>query len=889
MLMPSNLLWLNKRYQLMNITTFAQKLIILLGATLTTSWLCSGLLPAQAEGSKELTSSGGRRAYLTYTTAGNYFGVLERTTIYVYADTGEKINLGSSAHGLNNGQIQYTKPDGSIGTCDTSSTNGRIVDRTQELNGPFPNTGGYTPCTISVANGESGIWKIDFVSPNPGLYAVSGVNFPGAPPPIGATANWSPQTAADWFVTAWDVTVTSGNFAKSGRAYTNYFASNIGDYLADSFSGVFYVITRDGYHYRIDANGLDPFRFIFFSDNRGVYNTTTNKPSYRSFDLNLPSGFAIRDPNALETSDSYINKLFFNPIDPALPSSSALAGSVSTWLNPSLAPPPPPTILSLIGSEGTPNQIGQSIGGYFNFHNPDSINRPYQINLDLNANNIFGDGNDRVLQGTASPGNNVILWDGKDGNGVVMKSQIITFKAIIAILGGEVHFPLLDAEGNSNGLIIQRLNGPTNGSFATPSFNTDRIYYNDAQVLGNGGAGGSSAIPPVPANASSGVNSAAGAHRWGTDNAAGFGNAAILDTWTYAPEFSTTILNIVVKSADLQISKNLLGSLTKGQTTTYTIDVTNANTPAIGSISNVVGATVQDILLPIFTNPQVVSCQVISGTGDCGTYGFTGNTFNAKVNLDSGAKLRFEIQATLSSAATGTITNSVTVNRPNDIGDPVDQDGQGGTTNLSETATVSNSIAATSGNAQVVLVKRITAINGNRIENSNDGTKLNSIVHDLANSNDIHPNWPSNNYLIGAINGGKVKSGDTIEYTIYFLNSGKLDARGVRICDLITANQSFQTAAYGVGKDLQAQIGLAPIMDLTANNDLIDRTQFYAPNAAVPNACKLKAANNNGTVDIPITGVAGTGLPDLTVVPGSIFAGTPSNSYGLVRFSTRVP
>lgn len=839
--------------------------------------------PAQAEGSKELTSSGGRRAYLSYLTAGTYGGVLERTTIYVYADTGETINLGSSAHGVNNGRIQYTKPSGSIGTCDTSTNSGQIVDRTQELNGPFPLAGGYTPCTVNVGVGEAGIWTIDFVSPYPDDVYVN-------PVAISAAGNWPPQDFYDWFVTAWDVTVTqgAGKLVQPGRAYTNYLAGNIGAYLADSLSSVFYVVTRDGYHYRVDANGLDPFRFIFFSDNRGVYNTTTGKPTYRSFDLNALSSDTFRDPNAAETPTSYTNKLFFNPIDPALPSLAASAAG-GTWLNPSLAPPPPPTTLSINGVEGTPNQIGQGLGGSFNFTNPDSINRPYQITLDLNANNIFGDGNDRVLQGTANPGTNSIFWDGKDGSNIVIKSQTITFKAVIATLGGEVHFPLIDAEGNSNGLIFKRLNGPTNGSFATPSFNADRIYYNDFQMKGNGGVGGSTAIPPVPTNASAGVNSVAGAHRWGADDAYGFGNAAIIDTWAYAPEFSTTVLNIVVKGADLQITKNLTGSLRKGQTTTYTLDVTNAKNPEVGSTNDVVGAKVQDILLPIFTNPQVVSCQIISGAGNCGIYGFTGNTFNAKADLNSGAKLRFEIQATLSTAAAGTITNSATVNRPKDIGDPVDQDGLGGTTNLSETATVSNSIAATSGNAQVLLVKRITAINGNRTENSNDSTKLDSVVHDLTNANDIHPHWPSSNYLLGAINGGKVKSGDTIEYTIYFLNSGKLDARGVRICDLITAHQSFQTAAYGTNKDLQAQIGLAPVVDLTANNDSIDRTQVYGANTAVPAACKLKAANTNGTVDIPITGLAGSGLPNLAVVPGSIAAGSPSNSYGLVRFTNRVP
>jgi large repetitive protein len=317
-----------------------QRLITLFGATVTTVFLLNGLAPAQAEGSKELIANGGNRAYLTYTTSNLYSGVLERTTIYVYAETGENINLGSSANGFGSGKIQYTKPNSSTSSncLISSATNltGRIVDRSQEVAGPFPLAGGYTPCVVTVGSGESGIWKIDFVSPTPNTLS-------GNPASISAAANWLPQATTNWFVTAWDVTVTKGTIPKIGRAYTNYFAGNISANLDNAFFGIFYVVTYDGYHYKVQANGLDPFRFVFFSDNKGVYTTVDNKPTYRSFaSLPTPPGTAFKDPNTPDGSGRYTNKLFFNEIDSSMPSSVSSGGT--TWLNPSIVTPPPPPL-----------------------------------------------------------------------------------------------------------------------------------------------------------------------------------------------------------------------------------------------------------------------------------------------------------------------------------------------------------------------------------------------------------------------------------------------------------------------------------------------------------------------------------------------------------------
>ncbi len=873
-----------------SISVLRQKLLTLSGATLTTVLLLNGSGSAQAEGSKELTTNGGNRAHMTYSSTALSFGILDRTTIYVYAEAGETINLGSSANNIGIGKIQYTKPDGStVGTCPLSNTTGRIVDRSQEVAGPLPSIGGYTPCTVTVGPSESGIWKIDFVSPTP-----TGT---GVPANISAAANWPAQVVGQNVITAWDVTVTQGTTIKTGRAYTNYFSGYINAFSDNSFFGIFYVVTRDGYRYKVQANGLDPAKFIFFSDNKGVFTTADDKPTYRSFDLPLLAANNFRNPNTPDSSTSYTNKLFFNPIDSSIPSSVNSGGT--TWLNPPIAAPPPPSIISLVGTEGTPNQIGQNLGGIFKFTSSDSTNKPYQIILDLNKNNTFGDGNDRTLVGTATPGVNLVNWDGKDGSGVIFTAQSTTIKAAVAILGGEVHFPLLDAESNKNGFIFTRLNGPISGVVVSPSFNADRIYYNDsAPMKGNGGTTSTNATPPNPANATGGVDSSTGEHKWGNSSGTGFGNSTIIDTWAYAPEFALTTLDIIVKAADLQISKNLVGSLIAGQTTTYRIDVTNANTPAVGSINDVVGATVQDVFPAAFLNPKVVSCQVITGTGNCGTYGFTGNTFNATVDLNSGSTLRFEVQATLSATATGTITNSATVSRTKDIGDPVNQDGLGGTINPSETATATTSVAPTSGNANVLLVKRITAINEIPINTYKDDTLSPKAAEDNnakwptpLNTNSSQGDTTISSFLRGTINAGIVKSGDRIEYTIYFLNSGNLDASGVRICDLITANQAFKTDTYGVGKDIQVQIGTEPtILDLTAANDGTDRAQVYAANASVPTACNLKTANGtNRTVDISLTGAVGTGLPNLTVLPGSSAAGTPNNSYGFVRFTTIAP
>ncbi|MCC5668811.1 hypothetical protein LC653_34405 [Nostoc sp. CHAB 5784] len=191
-------------------------------------------------------------------------------------------------------------------------------------------------------------------------------------------------------------------------------------------------------------------------------------------------------------------------------------------------------------------------------------------------------------------------------------------------------------------------------------------------------------------------------------------------------------------------------------------------------------------------------------------------------------------------------------------------------------------------NPNVLLVKRITAINGDRTKNPNDNTPLNAFVDDTTSTrqaDDNSPNWKSN-YLLGAIDAGLVLPGDEIEYTIYFLNAGSSNANTVRVCDRLSASLDFKGSAYGTSKDVQLQLGTSTVLDLTSASDAGDRTQLISAGSSVPANCYLKAANNNGTLVIDVTG--NTGVPNLTTMPGSTGQASPNDSYGNIRFVTKV-
>lgn len=111
------------------------------------------------------------------------------------------------------------------------------------------------------------------------------------------------------------------------------------------------------------------------------------------------------------------------------------------------------------------------------------------------------------------------------------------------------------------------------------------------------------------------------------------------------------------------------------------------------------------------------------------------------------------------------------------------------------------------------------------------------------------------------------KPGDSVEYTIYFLADGGQDAQNLAICDFIPANTTY------IPGTLQLAIGTGSptsITDSLADSD----GGFYS--TGFPTAC-TGTNNSQGAVVVNVGSVL-----------GATGAGTPTGSYGFIRFQVRV-
>jgi uncharacterized repeat protein (TIGR01451 family) len=207
------------------------------------------------------------------------------------------------------------------------------------------------------------------------------------------------------------------------------------------------------------------------------------------------------------------------------------------------------------------------------------------------------------------------------------------------------------------------------------------------------------------------------------------------------------------------------------------------------------------------------------------------------------------------------------------------------------------------GPAKLLLVKRITAINGVDITTYTDNT---GSLPEAANDNNKYWPLPLNtnsalgatnisSFLRGAVDAGNVKPGDEIEYTIYFLNAGGNNTSSVRICDPIKGKQAY------VNNSMKMLLGGSSTeIALSDNSDGLDRANKYVTGAA-PTGCNESSSTatgaNNGGVTVQLIGSGASNQTDLTVMPGTTGpkttgatdANKPDDSYGWFRFKTKVP
>ena len=220
------------------------------------------------------------------------------------------------------------------------------------------------------------------------------------------------------------------------------------------------------------------------------------------------------------------------------------------------------------------------------------------------------------------------------------------------------------------------------------------------------------------------------------------------------------------------------------------------------------------------------------------------------------------------------------------------------------TNTGSAIVPFTAGNTpELILLKRITKINGLTTGKTLTGAPIDLTTVVAQPDNPATPrnesadasntNWPTTTYPQGAIDAGAIKSGDTIEYTIYFLSGGKAPVTNANFCDWVPKNTTFVPDSYGLGKGIQLAIG--SLLNTFTNVPDTDRGVFYNPGAIPPatypdaNTFKLNCMSPAGTDGAVVVNLVNNTLtsPE-NQLPNATAAGTPGNSYGFVRFVSKV-
>ncbi|MBR4815307.1 MAG: hypothetical protein IKZ67_07580, partial [Paludibacteraceae bacterium] len=410
------------------------------------------------------------------------------------------------------------------------------------------------------------------------------------------------------YINAFDVSVSNvadDAFIK-GRVYANVLnlmmpsAHNNVDFSCQWYT-TFYVLTNTGYLYEVKPNGQNGHFSTFFANNKGVqtdplgwindnsaYTSSLavscygGFASYKSLDCDVSSNNRFRDSKvptydprrpdmALtrivdgeeKTVDDITHKIFFCIPSSDMPAyAKAVYGSSvdSTWLLTNLNAEDAPLIsnLSLVGKESRlPGVLG-----------PEGVDIFFEANAsgDYLIEMVFGPGyTNRIFSGYCEKGENVIDWDGLDGNG--KRVPVVNVSLAGKLKSAEIHFPFFDLESNKNGFSLNQLNAEWT------AVERDTIYWDDSSLNGVGAlASGEDPLQMTTGTSSPG-------HKWLYNSGSNRGDRRVIDTWTFAQGASRGTQNLSAYSRyiDLGILSVVADTTVAhvGEMVSYTLEVVN--------------------------------------------------------------------------------------------------------------------------------------------------------------------------------------------------------------------------------------------------------------------------------------------------------------------------
>lgn len=463
--------------------------------------------------------------------SGYYGGVLRQNIMHTYLKKGETVYFGCNTYdslidinGLTYKDVKSSptgcdivvkNPDGTKTAFDVEKDGvGYIDSRNKTLAGPqikpsdAGDTSKYIPLSFTAQ--VSGIYDFNFRSKDGKVATPSSRGARVTNDDANALAN-----ASTGNLVFWDITIADADYNLiSGRTYSDYLALSTAnaDYL---YQGVYYVVTKDGYIYKVSLHDFQPFGFILFSNNQGITDIGKTPSSiYHSvYDndnncLNLEKEELItfHHPNAPDTDIARTNMIFYEQPNKDL---------IGILFDEPVEPTEIDTV-NFIGAKE--NKTFYTMGGRFEFecHGATSVTLVIDFNVSINdslkelqdkldAGKKLTQKEQRIynsiqlyrkskgsgiveINGATVDGKNVFQWNGLDNTDNHMPIGIFNSKEMNITTepkAGEIHFPFLDVEGIYKGLEIERINGAGGRDSKNPKADRFDLYYNNSPLAFN--------------------------------------------------------------------------------------------------------------------------------------------------------------------------------------------------------------------------------------------------------------------------------------------------------------------------------------------------------------------------------------------------------------------
>lgn len=520
------------------------------------------------EGTKQFMPNSTDRLWLEiYRSNDKYFATQSASAkerLYVYLNAGERMHFGMNMASYqddrpNRTSLRVKDEDGNIVFSErrfpTSGT-GYIASYDEAVKGPegvvlngstITNADGYTPYVYTAQTTgnhyiEFETWRWD--------YGTSGNN----------------KRTRRFAIQYFDVTVTDAfnnvitnpgePNVSAGRLWSRGWAFTTTSYTNYPVKADFFVFTADEFVNKVQYE-MKPYSFNFVANSYGVSLNT---------DDNVIEKAQSQDGDLTNTSDISEYRIFLNDPDRAVWQNTALPPpAVKVWFddnlifdydynrNPQQLSLPVPSIVL------EKNNVSCPFESITMFKIESNIDGFATVLLDLDGGGYTTDGNDKALQLELKQGDNYVLWDFTNDNGVEVNDGSYTASA--TFLGrGPAHFPLYDVESLSgiSTFSIRPFNklGPT-------------LYWDDSQVGNWGDSGGTGSMDETAQKQLTINNHLPRVWTYDSNNTLYNGNGTTMNSWFNAIDLGMPLINFDV--------------------TTGTTKCVNGEAPVLGDIHLVAG------------------------------------------------------------------------------------------------------------------------------------------------------------------------------------------------------------------------------------------------------------------------------------------------------------